>query len=133
MQYNKNKNYGFTLVETLVGIAVFLIVSIAAYNTYIGLFKLINVNKYKLLAINLANEQFEIAKNMPYKDIGIVQGIPVGLIPRTQTLSRGGVNFTVDSIFLTIESTVKLTPPLDNVCVLGMRPTGIPCTIPISL
>ncbi len=103
MQYNKNKNHGFTLVETLVGVAVFLIVSIAAYNAYIGLFKLINVNKYKLLAINLANEQFEIAKNMPYKDIGIVQGIPVGLIPRTQTLSRGGVNFTVDSIVRNID------------------------------
>lgn len=121
MQYNK-KNLGFTLIETIVGVAVFLIVAIAAYNAYVGLFKLISVNKYKLLAINLANEQFEIARNMPYKDIGILQGIPVGTIPRNQTLTRGGVDFSVDSIVrnidLPFDGTIGGTPndlsPADN-------------------
>lgn len=96
MLFNKiKKNKGFTLVETLVGVAVFLIIATASYQAYISLFSLINANQYKILALNLANEQFEIIRNLPYADVGIQSGIPNGKIPRTQNITRGNVNFTV--------------------------------------
>ena len=113
---------GFTLVEVLVGAAVFLMISLAAYNAYIGLFNLINLSQYKILAVSLANEQFEIARNMPYNDVGIVNGIPNGKIPQSQTLVRGGVTFEVDAIVRNIDqpfdgqigSTTNDTSPADN-------------------
>ncbi len=99
---NKEKR-GFTLVEVLVGTAVFLVVSLAAYNAYIALFKIIDLGQYRLLAVNLANEQFEIARNVPYSSVGIVGGAPSGIIPHVQTLVRGNVMFTVTSTVRNID------------------------------
>lgn len=121
MNLGSQKN-GFTLVEVLVGAAVFLIIALAAYNAYIGLFNMINLSQYKVMAVALADEQFEIARNMPYSDVGIVNGIPNGKIPGTQTLVRGGVTFTVDAtvrnVDLPFDGTIGGTPndtsPADN-------------------
>ena len=103
MLYKKNtkqalifkKQRGFTLIETLVGAAVFLIVSVAAYGAYTGVFRLANLNQVRLLAVGLADEQFEMIRNLPYSNIGIINGIPRGVLPASTTLSRGGINFTV--------------------------------------
>lgn len=113
---------GFTLVEVLVGAAVFLVVSLAAYNAYIGLFRLIDLSQYKILAVNLANEQFESARNMPYVDVGIVGGIPSGKLVHKQTVIRGGVTFkittTVRNLDLPFDGLIGGSPndlsPADN-------------------
>ena len=112
----------FTLIETLVGAAVFLVIALGAYNAYVALFKMINLSQYKVLAINLANEQFEIARNMPYADVGIVNGIPKGKLSHEQTLVRGGVTFsvttTVRNLDLAFDGTLGGSPndlsPADN-------------------
>ncbi len=112
----------FTLVEVLVGAAVFLVVAIAAYNAYIGLFQLISVSQNKIVALNLANEQFEIARNMPYTDVGIVGGIPKGKLAHIQQVVRGGVQFTVTTtvrnLDLPFDGTIGGSPndlsPADN-------------------
>ena len=49
------KKRGFTLVEVLVGTAVFLVVSIAVYNAYVALIHLANANQARLLAVELAD------------------------------------------------------------------------------
>ena len=117
-----SKNKGFTLVETLVGAAVFLVIATAAYQAYVSLFTLISQNQYKILALNLANEQFEILRNLSYSDVGIPGSIPNGKIPHIQTLSRGGINFTVTTTIRNVDQpadgTVGGTPgdtsPADN-------------------
>jgi len=86
---------GFTLIETLVGAAVFLVVAVAAYGAYTGVFQLANLNQSRILAVGLADEQFEMIRNMPYSNIGIVNGSPSGSLPASTTIIRGGVNFNV--------------------------------------
>lgn len=118
----KKGNKAFTLVETLVGVAVFLVIATASYQAYASLFSLINQNQYKILALNLANEQFEIIRNLPYSDVGIPGGLPNGKIPHEQTLTRGGVTFevttTIRNIDLPFDGTIGGTPndlsPADN-------------------
>ncbi len=118
----KKHDYGFTLIEALVGIAVFLIVSISAYKAYISLFKLVDLSQYKVLATALANEQFEIARNMPYSKVGVQGSVPSGDIPYIQNLVRGGVTFTVSTIVrnvdLPFDGTIGGSPndlsPADN-------------------
>lgn len=113
---------GFTLIETIVGVAVFLVVALAAYQAYVSLFSITSANQYKILAINLANEQFEIVRNMPYTDIGIVNGIPNGKFPYQQTFVRGNVTFVVTAIIRNIDigfdgyatSSPADTSPADN-------------------
>jgi prepilin-type N-terminal cleavage/methylation domain-containing protein len=92
------KRGGFTLVEVVVGSAVFLIIAMAAYQAYASLFTLAALDQYKILAIELANEQFEIVRNMPYANVGVQNGIPNGVIPQTQILTRGNVPFTVMTV-----------------------------------
>ena len=117
--YSKNKleNKGFTLVETLVGVAVFLIIAIATYQAYISLFSLINLNQYKIVALNLANEQFEIIRNLSYSDVGIPGGIPDGKIPRIQNLIRSGISFMVTTTIRNIDL------PFDGTIASGTDPS----------
>ena len=89
------KKNGFTLIETLVGVAVFLVISIASFQAYVSLFNIINLNQYKIIALNLANEQFEIIRNLSYSDVGLAGGIPNGKLTHTQDLTRSGIVFTV--------------------------------------
>jgi len=120
----KKKSFatGFTLVEVLVAVSVFLVISISAYQAYLGLIKAVQLSRVKLAASNLANEQFEIVRNLPYSDVGVVGGIPVGKIPYVQNLSRGGYNFTVTSVVrnvdLPFDGTIGGSPndlsPADN-------------------
>ena len=116
------RSRAFGLVEVVVGTAVFLTIAIASYNAYISLFKLVDLSQYRVLATALANEQFEIARNMPYSDVGVQGSIPSGKIPYTQNLIRGGTTFVVTSIVrnvdLAFDGTIGGTPndlsPADN-------------------
>ncbi len=92
----RRKKTGFSLIEVLVGTAVFLTVSVSAYGAFANLFKLANLGKARTLAVHLADEQFEIIRNMPYISVGLTTGIPQGVLPQTQSLVRGGIPFTVN-------------------------------------
>lgn len=117
-----NKRRAFTLVEVLIGAAVFVVVAVAAYNAFVSLFQLIHLNQERVLAIDLAEERFEIARNMSYANIGVQGSIPVGSIPHSVTLVRGGISFTVittvRNIDLPFDGTIGGTPndlsPADN-------------------
>lgn len=116
------KPSGFTLVEIVIGTAVFLVVALACYQAYVGLFKLVKANQTKILALNLANEELEIVRNLSYANVGIVDGIPNGKVPHVQNLTRGGVPFvlttTIRNIDLPFDGTLGNVPndlsPADN-------------------
>jgi len=121
--FNSKHNKGFTLVETLVGVAVFVVISTAAFQAYISLFNLINTSQSRVVALNLANEQFEIIRNLPYSSVGIPGGIPDGVIPYTQNLTRSNIPFvvttTIRNIDLPFDGTIGSTTkpdlsPADN-------------------
>lgn len=86
---------GFTLVETLVGTSLFLIVAFSVYGAFQKTFEGLEVLKVKNTAIEIVNEQIEIAKNMSFADIGIVDGIPSGKILREKNETRNGINFKI--------------------------------------
>lgn len=98
-----HKQKGFTLIETIVGAAVFVVVAVAAYQAYVSLFAITSANQYKIIALNLINEQFEVVRNMPYNDVGIVNSIPKGKIPYQQTINRTGINYTITATVRNID------------------------------
>jgi len=89
------KNQGVSLIEVIIGVAVFIIISVGVYEAYRSMYMLIGVTRQKTTAIALANEQLEIARNLPYADVGIKDGVPAGKIPREQNVVRSGVSFKV--------------------------------------
>ena len=82
-------------MESLVGVAVFMIIAVSIYQAYIVTLNAIRVSHFKTITTALANEQFEIIRNLAYADVGIVDSVPLGKIPRTQILVRDDTEFTV--------------------------------------
>ncbi|HMO78863.1 MAG TPA: prepilin-type N-terminal cleavage/methylation domain-containing protein [Candidatus Paceibacterota bacterium] len=89
------KQKGFTLFETLIGVTIFVLVAIPAYSGFLKIIEAVKVLRIKNTAVNLANEQIEIIRNLPYSDVGIIDGIPNGKIQREQLVERAGINFSV--------------------------------------
>jgi len=94
---------GFTLVETLVGIAVFAVVAWSAYSAFTSIFQGLTILRQRGAAANLANEQFEILRNMPYASVGIVGGLPAGSFPREQVIVRDNIAFTVTATIRNVD------------------------------
>jgi prepilin-type N-terminal cleavage/methylation domain-containing protein len=99
----RNRRNGFTLVETLVAVTIFSIVSVAAYQTYARVLDGVRILRLKAAATNLANEQFEIIRNLSYSNVGIISGLPAGTVPHVQTLTRDGVAFTVTTTIRNVD------------------------------
>ncbi len=123
MKINKPKfnSAGFTLIEALVGIAVFSVIAAGIYGAFSGATKLVETSRLLVTAASLANEQFEIAHNMPYSDVGIAGGIPAGKIAQLQNITRDNFNFLVETTIRniddpfdgTLSGTPKDTSPAD--------------------
>jgi len=92
---NGRRRDGISLLETLVGIAIFSIIAGGLYSTYISLIKLSKVVRLQVAATAIANQYLEIARNLTYADIGVPSGIPAGVLPASQVASRDGSTFTV--------------------------------------
>jgi prepilin-type N-terminal cleavage/methylation domain-containing protein len=86
---------GFTFIETVVGSAVFLVVALSAYQAFTVLMNATLAVRAKVAATELANERLEIIRNLSYNDVGIVGGLPVGKITRSQNITRDNYSFTV--------------------------------------
>ncbi|MFA5095582.1 MAG: prepilin-type N-terminal cleavage/methylation domain-containing protein [Candidatus Paceibacterota bacterium] len=86
---------GFTLIEILVGTAVFILVALAAYQSFGVLMNSVSVSRAKIAATAIANEKFEIIRNLPYQDVGIIGGLPAGKITRTENVLRDNYSFTI--------------------------------------
>lgn len=96
-------NRAFTLVETLVGIFIFSIISLGIYQGYLNIIELSKLTRIKGLAAMVANQQLEVIRNLKYDDVGVISGIPSGLIPRDQTVIAGGVSFEVTTTVRNID------------------------------
>jgi len=102
MIFNTNQK-GFTLIETLVGSAIFLILALSAYKAFGVLMDAVSASRAKVVATTLANEKFEIIRNLPYDDVGIVGGIPVGKITRNQTTLQDNYSFDIQTTIRNID------------------------------
>ena len=91
---HKNKK-GFTLIETLVGMAVFVLFASGIYGGIQFVFKVVFQSRLRILETAVLNEQIEIVRNMSFFDVGIINGSPSGLLERTVTSTKNGTNFLI--------------------------------------
>ncbi len=98
----KNQN-GFTLPELVIGVTVFVVLIISVYNAYKSIFDIVYTSRAKLEAVDLANEELEIVRNLPFSDVGIAGSIPVGKLAHTQTILRGSSTFSVTTTVRNID------------------------------
>ncbi len=97
------KKSGYTLIEILVSTAVFVIVAISVYGSYTSLLTFVQNARIKIAAIDLANEEFEIIRNMPYANVGLVNGVPAGTLSRFQNIVRDNTTFKITTTIQNID------------------------------
>lgn len=105
--------HGISLVETLVGLAVFFAISVSVYQVYTVTFKAFSGARMQVLANNLANEHLEFIRNIPFSEIGVVKGIPPGIIVATTTVTRENMTFEIGTTVRNIDD------PFDGVICPG--------------
>jgi prepilin-type N-terminal cleavage/methylation domain-containing protein len=94
---------GFTLLESIVSIAIFSILSIGVYQTLIQASKLVNISRLFVDSAEIANQQFEIAHNLPYASVGVVNGLVAGSLSPSQTITRNNTDFLVETTVRSID------------------------------
>ena len=90
----KRADTGFSLVETLVGTALMLIVFASIFGVFNMGIKLMGKSKAKAGATALAQERMEMVRNLPYDKVGTVGGMVQGDIPQTETITLNGIEYT---------------------------------------
>ena len=88
---------GFTLIEVLVGIFVFVVVTGGVLEAYYVLINSARTSRLKMSATLIANEQIEIVRNLPYLDVGLVGGIPSGILEPDRTVTKDGATFNINT------------------------------------
>ncbi|MEK7618403.1 MAG: prepilin-type N-terminal cleavage/methylation domain-containing protein [Patescibacteria group bacterium] len=73
-------NLGFTLVELLVGMAVFAVLVSGVLSSFLVLSRSVKVAREKTVLASLASNYLEIVRNMPYDDVGTINGNPSGVL-----------------------------------------------------
>lgn len=95
-QKSKIKNLrGFTLIESLVFLFLFAVISVAFLETYSTGTRLIIDSKNRLGATALANQQMEIIRSISYASIGTTTGIPAGDLLETEIISVNTTKYTI--------------------------------------
>lgn len=87
------KTRGFTIIELLVTVAVFLIIFGALFTAVQFTIRLIGLSKITTSALALANDRIEYIRSLSYDDVGTVGGIPNGTIPQNATTTLNGILF----------------------------------------
>jgi hypothetical protein len=108
---------GLTLIETLVGSAILMLVAVSIWQGFAKTLEGIAVLRTKNAVTTMANELFEITRNMPYEDIGIVNGLPPGEIPKTRIIEKDGRQFQITT------SVINVDLPFDGV--IGGEPNDL--------
>jgi len=99
----KSKESGLTLVETLVGVALLLIVFVGIFGLVRLNIKIVTQSKAKTIATALASQKIELARNLAYDQIGTAGGIPSGVIPETENIERNKIAYTVKTTVIYID------------------------------
>lgn len=91
----QNSYRGFTLIESMVFLFLFSIISIVFFQTYVVGTRLIIESKNRLGATALANQKMEIIRSIEYDAIGTTTGIPSGDLLEDETISVNTVKYEV--------------------------------------
>src|SRR3990167_8776509 len=123
----KIRNYprtrGFTLIELILDAFVITVIFGAVIGSFLVMLNATNSGKIRTMAGALANEQIEYLRNLPYDSLSTQNGtiLPQGNIPDSQTVTRSGVSFTLNTTIIFVDD------PFDG-CVIPAGANTWSCT-----
>lgn len=87
---------GFTIIETVLSIAIFVMITMALFNIFDSVLRTIRNNKAILTANAIVLEQMEIVRGMNFDNVKTDTGwYPAGPLPSEKTVVRNGISYLV--------------------------------------
>lgn len=96
VKINQKNSEGFTLIEVIVAVFVFVIVFTGVLSMVLSSLKLVSQSRSKTLAIAIANQELEKARNFSYSLVGIIDGFPSGSFASTSQITQNGSVFYIE-------------------------------------
>ena len=110
---------GFTLMEAVVGVAIFAILLVGIIGVYTALTRAVKVSRERTVITALADNYLEIVRNLPYSQVGTVAGNPNGNLPD----SPNPVTITMESTLYRIYYEITyVDDPADGTIAAGTDP-----------
>lgn len=94
---------GQMLIGVLIAIAIFLILSHALFTLISASSNLVSINKARTTAKFIAQEKIEMVRNMDYDDIGTIGGIPNGILPPNESITKNGLTYSIETTIVYID------------------------------
>ncbi|MBD3282032.1 MAG: prepilin-type N-terminal cleavage/methylation domain-containing protein [Candidatus Portnoybacteria bacterium] len=86
---------GFSLIETVITIAIAAIVIIGVFSVLQSNIQLSGRNMARVGAVSLVNKRMEMLRNLSYEDVGTTGGIPSGDIPQEEFFNLNNINYLI--------------------------------------
>jgi type II secretion system protein I len=102
----RKSSKGFTLIEALYSVSLFVIVVMAVFAAYQALYRAMAVSEDKLFALELAQNRFEELKSLSYAQIST--STPV------QAVQRNGRSYTLSLTVSPIDDSFDGLAPTDS-------------------
>ena len=109
-----NRSYSaFTLIEAMTLLFVFSLMALTFYSLFGLGAKYILESKNRLEALSLASEKMEAMRSMPYANVGVLGGIPNGVLKEKEELTRSNHKFIVHNFVQYIDDPLDGLAPDD--------------------
>ncbi|MEK7187980.1 MAG: prepilin-type N-terminal cleavage/methylation domain-containing protein [Patescibacteria group bacterium] len=139
----QKKRRGLSLIEVIIAIGLISLLFGAIYASYVSIIDVVTNSGVRTEAATIAANEIEIIRNLPYDQVGIVGGIPSGvLLPTKAVASTNGLAFALetyvrnidDSFDSTLGGTPNDTSPSDYKLVeLSIRCTSCARSVPLIM
>jgi len=86
---------GFSLLEVMVAIGISLLFIVGVYGGIQLVFKIVYNSRLKILETAILSEKIETIRNLPFENVGILSGVPAGVLPYSTTTVRNGITFNI--------------------------------------
>lgn len=100
---NRCCSTGFTLIEVLIVIGLFAVISYTIYMAYYNVLEAVDRNQLRFEAISALESEIEVVRNMAFEDVGIVNGYPIGKLLAQKAVQSGDNNFTINSFVRNVD------------------------------
>lgn len=113
--FTPRRNRGFTLVEVIIAIGIFAVVSLALYIVIALALNVLRDDQSRLDALAIAQQRIEEIRNVSYDDVGTTTGVPTGAFPAEENLIRNNVTFTILTDIRYVDDVFDGQAPADTV------------------
>jgi hypothetical protein len=113
------RHRGFSLITTMIAVAIFAMLGIAAYDLSITSTRALHAYREKEDVAALADQYLEVARNLPYSEIGTISGNPHGVLADQPNELTIRYNSTIYDLYYAVN---YIDDPADGTIASGTDP-----------